>query len=99
MFCDRAGMSFAFGKREWRRGVWTMLETHIMMSLFIFCLTFLLVLHLVFLMNLTITHIVLVHERVVLCLDVLLSTHAVIVAFVPRVGMVFPLEVHILSLS
>jgi hypothetical protein len=33
-------MSFAFGAREWRRGVWTMLETHIMMSLLIFRLTF-----------------------------------------------------------
>jgi hypothetical protein len=76
-----------------------MLETHIMMSLLIFCLTFLLVLHQVFLNDLTITHIVLVHERVALCLDTLMSTHALIVVFVPRVGMVFPIEVSILTLS
>jgi hypothetical protein len=79
--------------------MWTMLETHIMMSLLTFRLAFLLVLRLIFLIDLTIAHMVLVHERVVLCLDALMSTHAFIVAFVPRVGMVFPLEVSILTLS
>jgi hypothetical protein len=54
---------------------------------------------LVFHMDLTIAHIVLVHERVVLCLDTLVSTHALIVVFVPHVGMVSPLEVPILTLS
>jgi hypothetical protein len=92
-------MSFAFDVREWRIGVWTMLETHIMMSLLIFRHTFLLVLHLVFLMDLTIAHMVLVHERVVLCLDALVSTHALIVVFISHVGMVFPLGVSILTLS
>jgi hypothetical protein len=76
-----------------------MLETHIMMSLLIFHLTFHLVLHLIFLMDLTIAHMILVHERVVLCLDALMLTHALIVVFVPRVGMVFLLEVSILTLS
>jgi hypothetical protein len=76
-----------------------MLETHIMMSLLIFCLTFLFMLRLIFLMDLTITHMVLVHETMVLCLDALMSTHALIVVFVPYVGMVFPLEVSILTLS
>jgi hypothetical protein len=57
------------------------------------------VLHLVFLMDLTIIYMVLVHERVVLCVDDLVSTHALIVVFVPRVGMVFLLEVFILTLS
>jgi hypothetical protein len=61
--------NFAFDAREWRRGVWTMLETYIMMSLLIFHLTFLFVFRLIFLMNLTITHMVLVHERVILCLN------------------------------
>jgi hypothetical protein len=56
-------------------------------------------LHLIFLMDLTITHMVLVHERVVLCLDALVSTHTLIVVFVPHVGMVFSLEVSILTLS
>jgi hypothetical protein len=92
-------MSFAFGAREWRRGVWIMLETHIMMSLLIFCLIFLLVLYLIFLMDLTIAHMTLVHETVVLCLDTLVSTHVLIVVFIPHVGMVFPLEVSILTLS
>jgi hypothetical protein len=76
-----------------------MLETHIMMSLLIFRLTFLLMLHLGFLMDLTIAHTVLVHERVVLCLDALVSTNALIVVFIPRIGMVSPLEVSILTLS
>jgi hypothetical protein len=72
-----------------------MLETHIMMSLLIFRLTF----YLVFLMDLTIALMVLVYERVVLCLDTLILTHALIVVFVPRVDMVFLLEVSILTLS
>jgi hypothetical protein len=76
-----------------------MLETHIMMSLLIFCLTFLLVLRLIFLMDLTIAHVVLVHKRVVLCLDALVSTDTFIMVFIPRVGMVFPLEVFIPTLS
>jgi hypothetical protein len=76
-----------------------MLESNIMMSLLIFCLTFLLVPHQVFLMDLTLAHMVLVHERVALCLDTLVLTHTLIVVFVPRVGMVFPLEVSILTLS
>jgi hypothetical protein len=42
-----------------------MLETYIMMSLLIFLLTFLLVLRLIFLIGLTIAHMVLVHKRVV----------------------------------
>jgi hypothetical protein len=76
-----------------------MLETHIMTSLLIFCLTFLLMLRLIFLMDLAIAHMVLVHERVVLGLDALVLTHALIVVFIPRVGMVFLLEVFILTLS
>jgi hypothetical protein len=92
-------MIFVFGVREWRRVVWTMLETHIMMSLLIFCLIFLLVLHLICLMDLTIAHVVLVHEGVALCLDTLVLTRILIVVFVPYLGMVFPLEVSILTLS
>jgi hypothetical protein len=38
-------------------------------------------------------------SQVVLCLDALVSTHALIIVFIPRVGMVFPLEVSILTLS
>jgi hypothetical protein len=64
-----------------------------------FCLIFLLVLRLIFLMDITITHMVLVHERVILCLDALVSTHVLIMVFIPCVGMVFPLGVFILILS
>jgi hypothetical protein len=92
-------MSFDFHVREWRRGVSIMLETNIMMSSSIFHLTFLLVLRLIFLIDLTIAHMVLIHERVVLCLDTLMWTHAFIVLFVPRVGTVFPQEVSIFTLS
>jgi hypothetical protein len=52
-----------------------------------------------FLMDLTITHMALVHERVALCLDALVSTHVLIVVFIPHVGMAFLLEVSILTLS
>jgi hypothetical protein len=76
-----------------------MLETHIMLNSLIFCLTFLLMLYLIFLMDLTIAHMVLVHKRVVLCLDALMLTHALIMVFVPCIGMVFLLEVSILTLS
>jgi hypothetical protein len=75
-----------------------MLETHIMMSLLIFCLI-LLMLHLVSFMDLTIAHMVLVHERITLCLDTLVTAHVLIAVTIPHIGMVFPLEVHILTLS
>jgi hypothetical protein len=50
-------------------------------------------------MNLTITHMVLVHERIALCLDALVMAHVLIVVIIPRVGMVLALEVPILTLS
>jgi hypothetical protein len=75
-----------------------MLETHIMISLLIFCLM-LLVLHLISFKDLTITHMVLVHEGIALCLDTLVMAHVLIMMIVPCVGMVFPLEVPILTLS
>jgi hypothetical protein len=75
-----------------------MLETHIIMSSLIFHLAFLLMLCLVFLMDITITHMVLADERVTLCLDALVLTHVLIVALVPCVGTVLPLEVHTLIL-
>jgi hypothetical protein len=85
-----------------------MLETHIVMSLLIFCLALILmfclaltlvlylalfyVLCLSSLMDLTIAHMVLVHERTALSLDVLVMAHVLIVVTVSRVGLVFPLE-------
>jgi hypothetical protein len=85
-----------------------MLETHIMMSSLIFCLVLILmfrlsftlvlllalfhVLYLSSLMDLTITHMVLVHERTALSLDALVTAHDLIVMIISRVDLVFPLE-------
>jgi hypothetical protein len=101
-------MSFASGVRELRRGVVTMLETHIVMSSLISRLVLILVFHLAFtlmlhlallhvlflssLMYPTITHMVLVHERTALSLDTLDTTHVLIVLIVSHVGLVFLLE-------
>jgi hypothetical protein len=84
-----------------------MLETHIVMSSPIFrfglslalCLTLLFVLCLISLMDLTIAHMVLVHERIDLCQDALVMTHVLIVVIVSRVGPVFLLEGLTLTLS
>jgi hypothetical protein len=51
------------------------------------------------LMDLTIAHMVLVHERTALSLDALGMTHILIVVIVSRVGLVFPLEGPSLTLS
>jgi hypothetical protein len=75
-------------------------ETHIMMSFLIFhlalslalCLTLLLVLCLSSLMDLIITHMVLVHERTTLSLDTLVTAHILIILIVSRVGLFFLLE-------
>jgi hypothetical protein len=85
-----------------------MLETHIVMSylisslvlILLFCLVLTLILHLtlllmlclVSLMDLTIAHMVLVHERITLCLDALVMTHVLIMVIVSRVGLIFLVE-------
>jgi hypothetical protein len=58
----------------------------------VLCLALLLVLCLSSLMDLTIAHMVLVHERTVLSLNALVTAHVLIVVTVYRVGLVFPLE-------
>jgi hypothetical protein len=101
-------MSFAFDTRELRRGTLTMLETHIVMSSLICRLILILVFRLartlvlrvepfhvfrlIFPMDLTITHMVLVHERTALCLDALAMAHILVKVIVSRVGPVFLLE-------
>jgi hypothetical protein len=101
-------MSFASDRRELRGCMLSMLETHIMMSSLIFCLILILTFRLAFtlvlrltlfhvlclssLMDLTIAHMVLVHERIVLILDALDTTHVLIVVIVSRVCLTFPLE-------
>jgi hypothetical protein len=85
-----------------------MLETHIVMSslifrlilILMFCLAFtlvlllalLLVLCLSSLMDPTIAHMVLVHERTALSLDTLVTAHVLIMVTVSQIGLVFPLE-------
>jgi hypothetical protein len=99
-------MSFASIARELRSGM-SVLETHIVISSLSFRLILTLVLHLTLLlmlclssfMDLTITHMVLVHERATLCLDTLDMTHILIVVIISHVGMVFLLELLALTLS
>jgi hypothetical protein len=62
-------------------------------------LTLLLVLHLNSLMDLTIAHIVLDHERTTLCLDDLDTAHVLIVVIVSRVGLVSLLKGLTLTVS
>jgi hypothetical protein len=49
-------------------------------------------LFLISLMDLTIAHMVLVHERTALSLDALVTTHVLIVVIVSHIGLVFLLE-------
>jgi hypothetical protein len=90
-------MSFAFDVRDLRGDALSMLETHIVMSSLIFRLVLTLVLrlallHVLFLsslMDLTIAHMVLVHERTALSLNALVTTHVLIVVIISRVGVIF----------
>jgi hypothetical protein len=100
-------IGFASITREIRRGALTMLETHIIMSSLIFHLVLTLVLHLalllvlclVSLMDLTIAHMVLVHERITLCLDASVMAHLLIMVIISHVGLVSLLEGLTLTLS
>jgi hypothetical protein len=100
-------MSFASDVRGLRGGALIMPETHIVMSFLIFrlalslalCLALLLVLCLSSFMDLTIAHMVLVHERTALSLDVLVTAHVLIEVIVSRVGLFFLLEDLTLTLS
>jgi hypothetical protein len=66
-----------------------MLEILIVTSLLIFCLIPLLVLHLIYVMDLTISHMVLFHERMALCLDASVTAYVIIVMIVSHVGTIF----------
>jgi hypothetical protein len=74
-----------------------MLETHIVMNFLIFHLVLTLMLRLTLfqtlflssLMDLTIAHMVLVHERTALSLDTLVTTHVLIMVIISHVGLVF----------
>jgi hypothetical protein len=58
----------------------------------VLCLALLLVLFLSSLMDLTIAHIVLVHEKTALSLDALVMAHVLIVVIISHIGLVFLLE-------
>jgi hypothetical protein len=101
-------MSFASDVTELRRDALSMIETHIMMSSLIcrlvlilmfrlaltlvLHLTFLLVLYLVSPMDLIIAHMILIHERIALSLDALVTVHILIVVIISHIGLVFLLE-------
>jgi hypothetical protein len=101
-------MSFTFNVRELRGGMLSMLETHIVISSLITCLILILMFHLTFtlvlrltllhvlflssFMDLSIAHMVSVHERTVLSIDDLVTTHVLVVVVISRVGLVFLLE-------
>jgi hypothetical protein len=83
-----------------------MLETHIVVSLLIFCLILTLMLHFALLvlcvvshMDLTITHMILVHERTNLCLNALDMAHILTMMIVSHVDLVFLLEGLTLTLN
>jgi hypothetical protein len=61
-------------------------------TFYVLCLTLLLVPCLSSLIDLTIAHMVLVHERTALSLDALVTTHVLVVVIVSHIGLVFLLE-------
>jgi hypothetical protein len=101
-------MSFASGGKELRGRVLSMLQIHFVMSSLIFRLVLILMFRLALtlmlllalfhvlclssLMDLTITHMVLVHERTALSLDALVTADVLVVVIVSRVGLVFLLD-------
>jgi hypothetical protein len=65
----------------------------LLLALFrVLCLALLLVFRLSSLMDPTIAHMVLVHERTALSPDALVVAHVLVVVTISRVGLVFPLE-------
>jgi hypothetical protein len=92
-------MSFVYVTKELRRGALITPETHIVMSSLIFCLVLILVPRLTSFMDLTIAHMVLVHERTTLCLDDLITVYVLIVMIASHVGPVFLFEGLVLTLS
>jgi hypothetical protein len=100
-------MSVASGARGLRGDALIMPETHIVMSFLIFslalsltlCLTLFLVLCLSSLMDLTITHMVLVYERTILSLYALVTVYVLIVVIVSHLDLFILLEGPTPSLS
>jgi hypothetical protein len=101
-------MSFESEVRNFRRGDLSMLETHIMMSSLICRLVLIIVLRLAHTlvlrlilfhvlclishMDLTIAHMVLVHERTALRLNALVMSRVLVVVIISGIGLIFLLE-------
>jgi hypothetical protein len=94
MFCGRAGHldEFCFSLKRIEKRRFDYAKNSYRDESLIFCLVLILVRRLTFLMDLTIAHMVLVHERTALSLDALVTTHVLIVVIVSHVGPVFLLE-------
>jgi hypothetical protein len=100
MFCGRAGhldefcfwckriekMRFDYARNSYRD---EFIDFFCLDLILVVCLAFTIVLCLSSLMDLTIAHMVLVHERTILCLHALDTAHVLIVVIIPRVGPVF----------
>jgi hypothetical protein len=101
MFCGYAGHldEFCFRRKRIEKRHFDYARTHIVMSSLIFCLVLILMTRLGSFIDLTITHMVLVHERTPLCLYALVTAHVLVVVIVSRVGPIFLLESLILTLS
>jgi hypothetical protein len=101
MFYRRAGplYEFCFYRKRIEKMCFNYARNSYVMSLLIFLLIFHLVLRLISFMDLIIAHIVLVHERIALCLYAFVTAHVLIMVIVPNVGTVFLLEGLTLTLS
>jgi hypothetical protein len=109
MFCGRAGHldEFCFQRKRIERRHFDYARNSYVMSFLIFChtlsltlcVTLFLVLCLSSLIDLTITHMVLVRKRTTLSLDALVTTHVLIVVIISRVGLFFQLKGLTLTLS
>jgi hypothetical protein len=73
--------------------MWHLTLSHVL------CLALLLVLHLSLLKDPTIAHMVLVNERTALSLDALVTAHVLVVVIISCVGLIFPLEGPLPTLS
>jgi hypothetical protein len=101
IFCDRASHldEFYFRHKRIEKRRFDYARNSIAMSLLISRFVLIFVLRLVSFMDLTIAHMILVHERTTLCLDTLGTTHVLIVAIISDVGTIFQLEGLTLTLS
>jgi hypothetical protein len=101
MFCGCAGHldEFCFCHKRIEKKHFDYARNSYRNEFTVFCLIIILVLHLASLVDLIIGHMVLVHERTILCLDALVMAHVLIVVIVSCIDMVFLLDGLTLTLS